>query len=146
MVKFSEIPKKVIDAVGAFTQEQLEARERRLSSPALQRSLEQTADLLKDDLKSAGARGLEAAYRFTFGAPLSSMWAGTKELGSVIAHNFSVKKSKQKKSYFNVPAAMITELLNQYGKGIINTTQLAGNLSKALARTTVLAGRYLIGK
>lgn len=146
MVKFSEIPKKALDAVGAFTKEQLEARERRLKNPAIQASLERTKDLLVDDIKSAASRGVEAMYRFSLGAPLSSMWEGTKELGDVVAHNFSVKNPKHKKSYLNVPRAMVTELLNQYGKGVINTTQLAGNLSKALARTSVLAGRYLIGK
>lgn len=146
MVKFSEIPKKTLDAVGAFTKEQLEARERRLSNPALQASLERTKDLLVDDIKSAAARGLEAMYRFSLGAPLNSLWEGTKELGSVLAHNFSVKNPKRKKSYSSVPATMVTELLNQYGKGAINSIQFAGNLSKALSRATVLGGRYLIGK
>lgn len=146
MVKFTEIPKKVVDAVGAFTNEQLAERARRLASPVLQASLERTKDLLKDDFKSVAARGLEAVYRFTLGAPLNSLWEGTKESWHVLTHNFSVKNPKQKKSYGNVPAAMIVELLKQYGTGVINTTQCARNLSKALARTTVLASRYLIGK
>ena len=146
MVNFKEIPRKALEALGAFTKEQLAERERRLSSPVLQASLERTKDLLADDFKSVASRGLEAVYRFSLGAPLSSIWEGTKEFGRVVAHNFSTKNPKNKKSYKNVPAAMIKELLVQYGKGVINTTQCAGNLSKALARTTVLAGRYLIGK
>lgn len=146
MVKFTEIPKKVVDAVGAFTNEQLAERARRLSNPALQASLERTKDLVADDLKNAAIRGVEAVYRVTLGAPLMSLWAGTKEFGHVLANNFSARKARQKKSYGQVPAAMVKELLKQYGLGAINTTQFAGNLSKALARTTVLAGRYLIGK
>lgn len=146
MVKFSEIPKKTLEAVSAFTKEQIEARERRLTNPALQASLEQTKDLLVDDIKSAAVSGCEALYRFTLGAGFNSLWEGTKEFGTVVAHNFSVKKASQKKSYSNVPAAIVTEILKQYGKGAINSIQFAGNLSKALGRATVLGGRYLIGK
>ncbi len=146
MVKFSEIPKKAIEAVGLFTKEQLANREKRLADPALQAKLEQTKDLLKEDIKNAAARGVESLYRFTLAAPLSSIWEGTKELGDVLSHNFSVKKTQHKKSYSDVPAAMVAEFLKQWGKGLINTTQVAGNLSKALGRSAVLGGRYLIGK
>lgn len=146
MVQFREIPKKILDTVGVFTKEQLSARERRLASPAVQASFERTKNLLKDDFKNAASSGLEAIYRFVLVAPTSSAWEGTKELGRVVAHNFSVKKAKQKKSYTNVPAVMVTEFLSQWGKGSISTIQCAGNLSKMLGRSIVLGGRYLIGK
>lgn len=142
MVKFNEIPKEV----GRFTREQLDARERRLSDPALQAELERTKNLLKGDIKSACTHGLEALYRFTLAAPLSSLWEGTKEAGSIMARNMSVKNPKNKRSYSDVPATMITEFLSQYAKGVLSTAKLVGNLSLALGRGTVLGGRYTIGK
>ena len=126
MVKFREIPKKVLDAAVVFTKEQLHQREGRLANPTLQASLERTKNLLADDFKNAAARGLESVYRFTLGAPISSLWEGTKEFGHVLAHNFSVKEAKQKKSYLNVPSTMITELLQQYGKGLLMLLNLLG--------------------
>lgn len=142
MVKFNEIPKEIV----RFTQEQLRERERRLASPSIKASLERTQDLLKDDIKNSCTNGLEALYRFAIAAPCSSLWEGTKEFGSVLSHNMSTKNPKKKKHYSEVPAAMITEFLAQWGKGVISTAKLAGNLSVALGRTTVLLGRYTIGR
>ncbi len=141
-MKFSEIPK----ALGRFTKEQMDERERRLSSPALKADLERIKSLLKEDLKRTCLNGLSASWRFTLGGPLSSLWAGTKELGSVAARNFSVKNPKNKRSYSAVPATMVAELLMQYGKGTLDITKLVGNLSLALGRASVLGGRYIIGK
>lgn len=142
MVKFNEIPREV----AKFTQEQLRERERRLASPAIKASIERTQTLLKDDIKSSCANGVEALYRFAIAAPCSSLWEGTKEFGSVLSHNMSTKNLKKKKRYSEVPAAMVTEFLTQWGKGAISTAKLAGNLSVALGRATVLAGRYTIGR
>ena len=100
MVNFKEIPKRTIEAVVRFTNEQRAERARRLSDPTLQASLERTTNLLFDDLKHAGSRAVEAVYRVTLGAPLSSIWEGTKEFGRVIAHNFSVRNPKRKKRIF----------------------------------------------
>lgn len=138
--------KKSPEAVGRFTQEQMEARRLRLEDPNLKASLERTKDLLKEDMKSVCKNGLTAAWRFTLGAPLSALWEGTKEFGSVVSRNFAVKNPKNKRSYGDVPAAMVAELFTQYGKGIIDITKLTGNLGIALGRTTVLGGRYLVGK
>ena len=146
VMKFSEIPQKAMEAAGKFTQEQLDNRRKRLSDPTLQASLERTKDLIKDDIKNVCGNGLSAMWRFSLGAPLSSMWEGTKEFGSVVSHNFSTKNPKKKRSYTEVPAAMVAELFTQYGKGAIDVTKLVGNLSIALGRTTVLGGRYIVGK
>jgi hypothetical protein len=142
MVKFNEIPREV----AKFTQEQLRERERRLASPAIKASIERTQTLLKDDIKSSCVNGVEALYRFAIAAPCSSLWEGTKEFGNVLSHNMSTKNHKKKKNYSEVPAAMVTEFLTQWGKGAISTAKLAGNLSVALGRATVLAGRYTIGR
>jgi hypothetical protein len=74
------------------------------------------------------------------------MLKGVTEPFSVLSHNMSVKNPKRKRSYSDVPAAMLTELLSQWGKGVISTTKLVGNLGLALGRATVLGGRYTIGK
>src|SRR3989344_2316076 len=92
------------EAVGRFTQEQIDARERRLSDPVLQMELERIKSLLKDDVKKVCKNGLSATWRFTLGAPLSVLWEGTKEFGSVVGRNFSVKNPKNKRSYSEVPA------------------------------------------
>lgn len=141
-MKFNEIPQ----VVRSFTQEKLEAREERLSDPALQQKFEQMKMLLKDDVKRGCANALTAAMRITVGAPLSALLEGTKEFGSVVGHNFSVKDSKDKRSYKEVPAAVMAELLTQYGKGVIDIARLVRDLSTALGRATVLGGRYIIGK
>lgn len=141
-MKFSEIPKEI----AKFTQEQLAERQKRLSDPILQAQLDRTKTLLLNDFKSACGNGLEACYRFAIAGPVSSLWEGTKELGGVVAHNMSVKKEKNKKSYSQVPAAMIVELLSQWGKGGVSTAKMVGNLSLTLGRGTVLGSRYLIGK
>ncbi len=142
MVKFNEIPREV----AKFTQEQLRERERRLASPAIKASIERTQTLLKDDIKNSCVNGVEALHRFAIAAPCSSLWEGTKEFGNVLSHNMSTKNPKKKKHYSEVPAAMVTEFLTQWGKGAISTAKLAGNLSVALGRATVLAGRYTIGR
>ena len=139
-MKFSEIPK----AVGRFTQEQLAERERRLSDPRLQAQLEATKQLLIDDIKAVCGHGVEAGYRFMVAGPFGALWKGMSEPFSVIAHNFSVKKNKR--SYADVPAAMVTELLAQWGKGAVSTTKMVGNLSLALGRGAVLGARHTIGK
>ncbi len=102
--------------------------------------------LLKDDIKNACAHGFDALCKVFLAAPLSSLWEGTKELGGVVAHNLSTKNPKKKKSYSNVPAAMVTEFLAQWGKGTVSAAKMAGNLSLALGGATVLGGRYTIGK
>lgn len=142
MVNFKEIPREVV----RFTQEQLRERERRLSSPAIKASIERTQALLKEDVKNSCVNGIEALYRFAIAAPCSSLWEGTKEFGGVILHNASTRNPKKKKRYSEVPATMVTEFLIQWGKGLISTTKLAGSLSIALSRATVLAGRYTIGR
>ncbi len=141
-MKFNEIPK----SVGRFTQEQLDARQQRLSDPMLQTTLEQTRDLLGNDIKKACLNGLDATWKFTLGAPLNSILEGGKTFGSVVGHNFSVKNKEEKRKYTEVPAAMISELLTQYGKGLIDITKLVGNLGVALGRGVVLGTRYTIGK
>lgn len=141
-MKFSEVPK----AVGRFTQERLRERERRLSDPRLQAQLEATKLLLISDIKKACSHGVEAGYRFLVAGPLSSVWKGVTEPFSVLSHNMSVKNPKRKRSYSDVPAAMVTELLSQWGKGVISTTKMIGNLSLALGRGTVLGARHTIGK
>ena len=149
MVKFNEIPKAMgqgMEAVGRFTQEQLAFREIRLQDQDLVAKLEQTKTLLKGDIKNACAHGAEAVYRIALAGPLGVLWNGTKEFGSIAAHNFSTQDKKKKKSYFTVPAAMTTELLSQWGKGAISTAKLAGNLSVALGRASILGGRYIVGK
>ena len=145
-MKFKEIPGKVMESISNFTQKQAEARKRRLESPELQASLERMTTLFKNDIKNASGEGLAALWRLTLGAPLSALWEGTKELGGVISHNWSVKNPKNKISYGEVPAVAITELLTQYGKGTLNITKLVGHLGLALGRGSLLGGRYLIGK
>lgn len=141
-MKFNEILK----VVGRFTQEQRRERERRLSDPRLQAQLEATKQLLISDIKTACSHGVEAGYRFLVAGPLSSVWKGVTEPLSVLSHNMSVKNPKQKRSYSDVPAAMVTELLSQWGKGAISTTKMIGNLSLALGRGTVLGARHTLGK
>lgn len=145
-MKFSEIPQKTIEAVGKFSQEQLEARRLRLQDPSLQVSLENTKNLLKEDIQSVCKNGVQAVWKFTLGAPLSALWEGTKEFGSVVGANFSTKDSKKKRSYGDIPAVMLAELFTQYGKGVMDITKLTANLGVALGRTTILGGRYLVGK
>ncbi len=145
-MKFSEIPKKAIEATGRFTQEQLRERERRLADPRLQAQLEATKRLLVADIKTACSHGVEAGYQFLVKGPLSSMLKGVTEPFSVLSHNMSVKNPKKKRSYSDVPAAMVTELLSQWGKGAVSTTKMICNLSLALGRATVLGGRYTVGK
>jgi hypothetical protein len=141
-MKFKEIPQ----AIERFAQDQMAAREARLRDPARIASLDRTKQLVGEGFKRACGNGLDAAWKFTLGAPLMSIVEGTKEFGSVVAHNFATKNPKKKRSYQEVPATMIKELLTQYGKGLISTTKLVGNLSIALSRATVLGTRYLIGK
>jgi len=141
-MKFSEIPK----SVGRFTQEQLTAREMRLSDPQLQAKLEATKQLLIEDIKAVCAHGVDAGYRFILAGPLGSLWKGVSEPFSVLAHNMSVKKEINKRSYSTVPAAMVTELLVQWGKGTLSATKMVGNLGLALGRSTVLGARHTIGK
>jgi hypothetical protein len=152
-MKLNEIPEAVgrfaeekLEALGKFTEKKLREREARLSDPRLQASLETMKDLIGDDVKRACGNGFTAACRLSLGAPLSSLWEATKELGSVVGHNFSEKDPKKKRSYAEVPAAAIKELFVQYGKGGVDAAKFAGNLSLALTRATVLGGRYLVGK
>ncbi len=145
MVKFTEIPKKVVDATFAFTQDQLVARERRLSNLALQRSLEEMKVNIENDFRNAAARGYEAVAHGTLGIALSPLWKGAKELGGVAVHNLSVKKGRKKKSYWNVPAAVTVELGKQVLKGTISTGKFAWHLSKAMGRSVALGGRYIVG-
>jgi len=144
MVKFHEIPGKAIEAVGRYSQEQLEARRLRLESPVLKRRLEQTVNLVGEDIRNVGRSAASAAWKMTLGAPISSIIEGTKTLGSVIGHNWSTKKKKR--GYTEVPTAMVEELLSKYASGAWDIVKVAGHLSKALTRTTVLGARYLIGK
>jgi hypothetical protein len=145
-MKFSEMPKAALESVGRFTQEQLAARERRLSDPALQTNLERMKTLTGEDFKRACGNGFTAACRLTVGAPLSALWEGMREFGSVVGHNFSESDPKKKRSYSEIPAAALKELFVQYGKGAIDAGKMAGNLSLALTRSSVLGTRYLIGK
>lgn len=142
--------KKVFEATGNFTNEQMDNRKRRLEDPILQAKLEQMKTNIKGDIKKACSHGLEALYRFTLTAPAKAVWEGGKEFVNVIEHNFDDKKIKRaggkKKSYFDIPGAMITEFANQYGKGTMSATKLVGNLCLALGRTTALGSRYTIGK
>lgn len=141
-MKFDEMQRKV----EKFTQDQLHARERRLTDPHLKMSLERTKVLLGEDLKRACGNAVDATWKLTLGAPLKALIEGGKEFGSVVGHNFSVKNPRRKRSYNEVPATMVKELMLQYVKGGIDVAKLAGNLSLALSRATVLGTRYTIGK
>jgi hypothetical protein len=145
-MKFSDIPKTAVEAIGRYTAEKARKRRERLDDLGLQRQLEQMETLLKEDIKNACAHGFDAVCKVLITAPLSSFWEGTKELRSVISHNLSTKNPKKKKSYSDVPAAIITEFATQWAKGTISAAKMVGNLSLALGRATVLGGRYTIGK
>lgn len=81
-----------------FAQEQLLKREQRLQSPELQMKLERTRQLLSEDFGRICKNLLDGSWRITLGAPLSSLWEGTKELGDIVGHNFQLKIKKKREA------------------------------------------------
>lgn len=140
MFNFNKAP----EAIRKFTQEQVEARRKRLEDPVLEAKLEDIKTNLKEDVRRSAETGLDALYRFTLAGPLKAILEGAKTLGSVATHNLS--NTKKKRNWGEIPAKMITELLSEYAKGVVSTTKFAGNVSLALSRTTVLGARYAVGK
>ena len=135
---------KMFETVNRFTQEQLEARRKRLEDPVLEAQLENMKVELKADIHRAATTGLDALYRFALSGPLSALFGGIKTLGQVATYNLS--HEKKKRSWSEIPANMVTELLAEYSKGAISATKFAGNMSLALGRTTALGARYMVGK
>lgn len=138
--------KEFFGSIKKFSKEQMDAREVRLQDPDRIASLDSTESLVREDVHKACKYGLMALWRFSLGAPLNALSEGAKEFGGTISHNMSVKDKKDKKSYSDIPATVVTEAFAQYGKGSIDIVKMVGCLGVALGRATVLGGRYLIGK
>lgn len=145
-MKFKEMPGKAMEAVGNFTEAQLEARRQRIASPEFQASIDATRNLMKENLRDAGKHALLSVFNFAIATPVLTAWGLVKGPWDTLTHNMATKNPAEKDSYI---ASLFTGPLKGFfsglGSGTEHSYEAIKNLSAAAGRKTVIGARHIVG-
>lgn len=145
-MKFSEIPKKGLEATARFTREQLAAREARINTPEFQAAIDAERTKMYENLTKAGINGLEAMARFTITPPIMAAWGLISGPVGIAKSNDGKKKEDKTNPAWGLIAGPVGNVLGELAKGGKLTLSMLKELSIAMGRKTLIGARYVAGK